>query len=137
VGNEWQVHIDRPVDHMAVRVYIFRDVGNTHGGTCREFVVDLAKGMIQSYDMAPGTLLKKDVQPAILLDFKFATAILEPLVRALIQDGISVVDKKETTADELKSTNYHLEDMREIVSHFLKPREGSSLNKRKTDDPGF
>ena len=135
---EWQVHIDKPVDYMAIRVYIFRDVIMPDGARCREFITNLSDGTSKRFVTKVGTLLKKDVTPAILLDFRTAEMILEPLVRALVKDGIvSVKDKKETTNDELKATQYHLEDMRELIAHVTAMKKELVFKRHEVVDPGF
>lgn len=121
MDDDWKVKIERPLDCLVVRIWIYRDT--MHIGTrTRVFITDLAKR--EYTQIAPGGMWK-DIKPTMELEDRFADAILAPLVKALVKDGFAPEEyEKKDTGDELKATKYHLEDMRELVAHVteLKPK---------------
>ncbi len=128
--DNWQIRIDRPLDSMTLKVYIFRNTMTGGGTRCRQFVTNLATGEIRMIEHGVGDKIA-DIKPTIELDERFAEGILTPLVRALVKDGIQVTEPSTKAKDELSATKYHLEDMRELLAHITELRPKLVLKRQE------
>jgi hypothetical protein len=134
MDDNWKVRIERPLDCLVVRVWIYRDTMD-NGGRARVFVTDLTKGECTLLEAGK---TREGIKPTIELEDRFADTILPALLTGLVKEGYEYEDeKREPKGDELRATKYHLEDMREIVAHNLEVKRESKLNKRGEADPGF
>ncbi len=130
----WKIRIERPLDCMVVRIWIYRDTMES-GGRTRIFITDLKNG---TYTIIQEGGQWMDVKPAIELQDRLADAILQPLVEALLKDGFLGDPKRKDATDELTATKYHLEDMREIMAHATNMKPELVIKRREVkEDPGF
>jgi hypothetical protein len=134
VDENWKVRIERPIDALVVRIWIYQDRMDD-GGRSRLFITDLTKG---AFTLLEAGKTSESIKPTIELADRMADPILSALLTGLAKEGYEYEDEeKKPKGDELKATKYHLEDMREIVAHNLEVKRESKLNKRGEADPGF
>ena len=106
--GKWKVRIVDEPHCNETKIYIYRDCGNR-----REFIVDLSKQVIKSYEM--GTLIKtNDLTPTIVVGWMGGGELLQAIADGLCENGIKA-KQAPVVQNELDATKYHLEDMREIV----------------------
>ncbi len=129
--DDWKVKVERPLDALVVRIWIYRDTMMS-GVRTRIFVTSLTGREYTSIQEGGKWM---DVKPTIELEDRFADAILQPLVPALVKEGFAPDDyEKKDTTDELTATKYHLEDMREIMAHATKMKPELVIKRREVSE---